>query len=215
MIVLYPNDPSTHFLSDICKVISNSENVDVYFRDKDTLTYEEIISIVEKSHLSRLILYLGHGTSTEIYYFGTENVITSEIAQQIFKGKKLILLACYSSEFLRTLNKQFYSAIGFGNILTSRAELEPRDYNEYNHEDFKCISLFREKLVKLFIQSLTEARALNSSFLQFNNSLKLRINKVISECSISEDKTDKLLGKLMFDLKTEIKLFGDPHASLF
>ena len=136
-------------------------------------------------------------------------MIGLEDAKQIFKGKKIILLSCFSSEFITSLNNEFNTAIGFGNILTSRAELSPYDYNKYNYDDFRCIDDFKSKLVELFKTSIIEAYTMNYTFLRLYNSLKLRINKIICQCSLSKDKTVQLVGDLMFDLKKEMTISGD------
>jgi hypothetical protein len=171
---------------------------------------ESIFDLIANYDSSRTIIYLGHGTADEINVnTGIDSVIGIEDAKQIFKRKKIILLSCFSSEFINSLNNEFDVAIGFGNILSSRAELSYKDYTKYNHDDFKCIDTFKTRLVKLFKTSIIEAYSMNYTFLKLYNSLKLRVNKIISQCSLSKDKTEQLVGDLMFDLKKEMTFWGN------
>jgi hypothetical protein len=105
--------------------------------------------------------------------------------------------------------------IGFGNIFTDESEvIEPQDQAKYGYDSYKCISVFRERLITLFKNSIVEAHLSNCSFLEFYHLLKLRINKTICSCSLSKDKTEHLVGELMYKLKKEMVLIGNATASM-
>jgi hypothetical protein len=214
MIVIFPSDPSTKFLAEIVEGITKKTNIEI---ELPTLTtYEDAEKFIEQANVSKTIIYLGHGTSDHLEAgSGLNPVLTSHAAKKIFKNKKLILFSCYSSDFLSSLDNIFLSAIGFGNIRTSQAELNSYDSELYKHNGYEPIRFFREQLIRLFLKSIIEAYENKYSFIQLYNSLKLRINKIICSNSLSkEDETAYLVGKLMCDLKKEMMCIGNPIIPL-
>lgn len=215
MIIIYPSDKTTNILARIVSGITGQLKIELECFDFNYDNPQNTFDLIKNSDPFRTIIYLGHGTSNELNTNnGIDNIITVYDAKRMFKGKKVILLSCFSSKFLDNLHNQFDVAIGFGNILSSRDELihQSVEYYKYKHDDFKSIDIFIEKLVSLFKDSIIEAYILNYTFLQLFNSLKLRINKTVSQSSLSRDKTDRLIGELMFKLKNEMKLFGNSKA---
>lgn len=208
MIVIYPSDPTTNFLNSIIFDDAIKQNIKEQYTVFHEDNFEDSLDMVAKHDSVNTILFLGHGTSDDLKM--SNNVsFTSEYATSIFNSKKLILVSCYSADFLEALNGKFEVGIGFGNIIESRVELSPADYIKYNHEDFRCIDLFRLNFVKILKLTLAECYSSNFTFLQLYYSLKLRINKIVSQCSLSNDKTMRLTGLLMYDLKTSMVLKGN------
>ncbi len=213
MIVIYPFDNSTKFLNPVIiddVIKSNIKNIHTHFSDE---TFVESFEIIADSESTSTILYLGHGSSDELQ-MNANLGLTSDYASLIFTNKKLLLVSCYSADFLVALSNKFEVGIGFGNIIDSKVDLGPADYVRYNFEDFKCIYEFRSQFVTLLKNSLVEAYTGNYTFFQLYTAFKLRINKNISQCSLSKDKTARLVGLLMFDLKKNMVLKGNSKAFL-
>jgi hypothetical protein len=213
MIVIYPFDNSTNFLNSIViEDIIKSHIKDIH-RNFSEENFVESLELVAEADSTNTIVYLGHGSSEELQ-MNINLSLNLDYAASIFSNKKLLLISCYSADFLNALNNKFEAGIGFGNIIDSKVDLGPADYVQYNHEDFKCIYEFRAKFVALLKNSLIEGYSNNYSFLELYNSLRIRINKIISQCSLSNDKTMRLTGLLMFDLKKNMVLKGNWNALL-
>lgn len=213
MVIIYPPDPTTEFLSAIINEISKLP-IEIKNHDFHYISKDDSINQVKDLDSIRSIIYLGHGTQDELNVNnGEETIISLFDARRMFKNKKIVLLSCYSSSFIKGLNNDYEVGLGFGNIPTSKSELKGNDIEKYNHEDYKCIDIFKLTLVSIFKNSILEAINLNYSFQQLYYALKLRINKKISQCSLSSDKTDRLVGELFYDIKKEIVLFGNHKAN--
>lgn len=210
MVIVYPNDNSTRFLSSVVDGISSKLNIDIDYHYVNLEPIEFYLEKIQETDPSRTIIYMGHGGSDELNSNnGFDTAIPIQYARSTFKNKKIILLSCISTDFIANLKNNYQAAIGFGNIPTGPSELSPKDYKSYEEEAPKSILIFKEKLVNLFKNSIIEAYLLNHTFLDLYISLRLRINKEIANSSLSGDRTDRLVGELMFDLKKEMKLFGN------
>lgn len=213
MIIIYPDNSTIKFLAGIIAKVSERLEIKIDYPQLNLRKLDEVFSDIQKSSPSRSIIYLGHGTGEELND-KVDSTISIGDARRIFKGRKILLLSCNSSDFINSLNNQFEVGIGFGNIPTSKAELTPGDYKKYNYDDFKCISLFRESLVVLFANALIEAQQMNYTFRELYDSIKLRVNKAICRCSLSKDKNERLLGELLFDLRIEMHLTGNWQSTI-
>jgi hypothetical protein len=214
MIIIYPFDKTTRYLEAIVNdglILKYVVNAYTEFTEE---TFEHQLDAVKNSDPSTVVFYLGHGTDEELQVNNNLDINFNQ-AQPIFKNKKIILLSCYSADFIESLNNHFEVAIGFGNILDSKTDLSYRDYLKYNHNDYECIYEFRSKVVILIKNSIIEAYINNYTFFQLYNSIKLRINKILSNCSLSDNKTTRLVGELMFDLKKHMILKGNSQALFF
>lgn len=216
MIIIYPTDPSTKFLKEIVLRITELIGSDINNAMPDE--YSETLNFLESKEDSETILFLGHGYSKGLYggcYVteGRQVLINQEVANVIFKNKKVILFACRSSELIANMNETFNVAIGFGNIKTEKEDLlnqkEKKKYRDHN-----CLRIFRESLVRMFSNSITESIINEHNFKQFHNALKLRINKSICHFSLSNEPNNILAGELMFELKKEILLLGNIKSKL-
>jgi len=212
MTIIFPPDVSTKFLCPIVDAIA--ENLEVSIEQPNFIleSKNEFYERITNTSIGKTILFLGHGTAEELKINANEG-ITSIDSLLLFKNKKIILFSCFSSEFLFS-NNHFEAAIGFGNILTSVAELSPSDYQKYNYEEFKCIGLFSQRLVAIFKSAIILSYERNYTFIQTYNILRLKINKVICDCALSKNNTERLVGELMFDLKNEMIIIGNSKAMI-
>ncbi len=215
MIVIYPKDETTTFLSDIISELIEKAIAKIDFPPSESYSREEITTFLLASDSGRSILYLGHGTSSEIYYYiRKDGALGPDDAKRIFKNRKLIFLSCRSAEYLIAIKDNAKVGIGFGNILSHKREVtDPKD-KKYEYDSYRCIDIFRDKLITLFKICITESYLSNYTYLQFYNALKLRINKIICSCSLSKDTTERLVGELMFDLRREMILVGNSNATI-
>lgn len=217
MVIIFPSDSSTAFLSNIIDGISAHLNIDVEYPQLHLFPIEETINKIREEDSTRTIIYLGHGTRAELNTAnGIDETITLHYAKRAFQKKKLILLSCFSSGFLENLNGEYNVAIGFGNIPTSKSELiNAAEYLKYQHENFKCLDDFKVRLAKIFKDSIIKAYKSKYTFIELYNYMRLLINKSICNCSLSVDEKELLVGELMFHLKREMKLFGNQNALVF
>lgn len=216
MIIIYPSDPSTQFLKEIVhkiKVLISTE-----INEAKPNEYPETVEFLRSKSVSETVLFLGHGFSNGLYggcyvAAGRQVLFNREIANELFRDKKVVLFACRSSELIESMKETFNVAIGFGNIKTAKEDLQDkREKKKYS--DHNSLRIFRERLVILFSNSITESIMKEYNFKQFYNSLKLRINKNICLLSLSHEPNERLAGELMFELKRDILLIGNTQAKL-
>jgi hypothetical protein len=213
MIVIYPPDSTINFLEPILTKIS--PNIFKLYREDSS---EKSFGTLTKFPNINVIIFLGHGNDVNLFGVDQNGIQEAQLhkndAKEKFKNKKIICLSCKSSEYLSYIKEEFEVAIGFGNIITDKKEAinNVGDYVKYNYNDFKCIEIFRDRLVVLFANTMNDAFHYNLSFIQLFNLLRLRINKSICNSSLSSDKEERLAGELMFDLKKEMRLMGNFNA---
>ena len=215
MIIIYPTDPTTKFLSDIVDAAKKNILCEVDRVKPDF--YKTTLELIDSIPQSRTLLFLGHGFSEGLYggcYVadGRLVLLRKDQGENIFKNKKVIFFCCRSSEFISSFEDTFEVAIGFGDIKTTKADLIlAKDKKKYR--DNNSIKIFRENLIILFTNSFLESCRMNYTFLQYYNSLKLRINKCICKFSLSKDPDERLAGELMFELKKEMIIVGNSSSS--
>lgn len=215
MIIINPTDPSTKFLNQIIETAKKTISCEI---DKvKPEEYKTTLDFINSTHKSKTLLFLGHGFSEGIYggcYVaeGKQVLLRKDKGEVLFKDKKVILFSCRSSEFITTFSETFEVAIGFGDIKTTKDDLTS-NHDKKKYRDLNSIRIFRENLVNLFISSFVESIEMNYTFLQYYNSLKLRINKCICKFSLSKEPNERLAGELMFELKKEMLLVGNGRAS--
>lgn len=214
MIIIYPSDPSTEFLQEI--INNTNELVSKKINKVLPNDFKKTLHEIKTSDGVTTILFLGHGFSGGLYggchnpQYRTPFVSTIN-GIHTFESKKIILLACRSSEYIDSLEETYHSAIGFGNIVTSQQDLKTKsEIFRYSNS----INIFRSDLLDLFSKSLNEAIKMEYTFLQFYNGLKLRMNKYICSHSISSNVNEKIAGELMFNLKKEMIIKGNIYAKL-
>lgn len=214
MIIIYPSDPTTKFLNIIVDKAQKTINCQID-RVKPDL-YKNTLMLIETTSISKTVLFLGHGFSEGIYggcYVadGRLVLLRKDKGEVLFKNRKVILFCCRSSEFISSFKDIFEVAIGFGDIKTTKEDLiTANDKKKYRAND--SIKIFRENLVDLFAKAFVESCQMNYTFLQYYNSIKLRINKQICRFSLSNDLNERLAGELMFELKKEMILVGNGNA---
>lgn len=210
MIVIYPQDKTTEYLASIIDE-SKLKFISEMHREFSDESFQRILDLVKGSSNELSIIYLGHGTDEELKFSNT-NPCHYHLGMEVFKGKKVFLLSCFSADYINNLNGTYEVALGFGNIIDSRTDLNYQGYMKYSYEDYKCIYKFSSEFVTIISSSLIEAHSKGSTYLQFFYALKLRINKRIAWCSLSRDKTTRLVGELLFDFKRNMVLKGNVGA---
>jgi hypothetical protein len=213
MIIIYPNDSTTQFLSGIVNRISSTQQIKIDCPQLHLQKHEDTVYSIKNSDSSRTIVYLGHGTEYELNG-GMDSTFSTSDGRYMFKGKKILLISCNSAGFINSLKNQFEVGIGFGNIPSSVAEFVPGKREKYGTNDSKCLTLFKDALVRIFADSLIETFQNNETFQQLYYSIKLRINKIICLCALSKDVNEQLLGELLLDLKNEMRLVGNRQRTI-
>lgn len=208
MVAIFPKDPTTYFLHSIISFLV-IESVEPNWQSLENL----VLNIQGKDH-SRTILYLGHGSASEINTnIGDDLIIDSYHGKKIFQGKKIVLVSCYSAQFIERLSN-YSVAIGFGNIPTSFNELSQGTKAKYGEYSERGVDLFKQFFVEIIRISIENGKDSNSSFLVLYRLIKLRINKAISDCSFSTDPSYKLAGELLFELKKSMIVKGNVDSTI-
>ena len=204
MIAILPKDNTTYFLYDIIS------NLEIEIIDPHFLSSESLFDKIRSHPKSSSIIYLGHGTASEINTnTGPDTSIDAYAAKKMFYQRKIIFISCYSSTFITAIKEKIEVGIGFGNIPSSIEELSKRKRENYYQESSDAINLFKGFVVDIFKSSFHESVAFNHVYIDLYSAIRLRINKKLSFCSLSKERTYRLVGELLFELKNEMRLFGD------
>ena len=201
-------DETTSFLSIFAKHFK--ENFFTINPNKESV--EDSIKYLEEIPSKSIIIFLGHGHSSGLYTpqsdgFQKEIFINSEIANHIFKNHEVLLLSCNSNQFITKVTG-FKSIIGFGNILSSKEELQIEAEHEtgiYRNLSIHDIEYFNDSYCGAIINAL---KSLNSGIYKFTDIPKIiefSINQKINETLLNKDiENRKEIAKLLFEFRNEM-----------
>lgn len=207
IIIIHAVDNSTTFLSKFKEefgVIYNSFNSD----EKSIHKAKELIGDLEPKSL---IIYLGHGSSTGLYlpddtYEYKEYFLNATWANYYFDEHDIFLLTCKSNEFIKKIYKPNYS-LGFGNIISSKTELEI--HNEKNeikkNIDVSDINRFNQIYVESSITILKLLISGKIRFIDVPKYLRFQLNKEINRILLNKENKNRIeLARLVFELRNQI-----------
>ena len=123
ILCIYPKDTTTEFLSPVYKEIISIYSANGLLGDPT-----EDDDYLEKLYLAAnqadSIIFIGHGSSRSLYGINFNEIICEENENiEILRGKRIILFACKSIDFIRHF--KFNNAIGFGLMPTSVFDTQP------------------------------------------------------------------------------------------
>lgn len=218
LIIIYPKDVSTDFLEEIIQIVSeNHSRALVLYRLSSNEEHSEIFEIVPSFSNDDLIIFLGHGTSTALSgaNHGTLNYgpFISESQMKIFYEKKILLLSCRSSDFIRSFayTSGVNSALGFPNLITDKEELEyPEDEEEIAGVTEDDILNFRKVIVRVVAKSLNDYCKDSLSFYELYNRIRFRTTLEISLLyKDSFEGSDSPLGRMIRLMRDKMLFIGN------
>lgn len=154
ILILHPIDNSTKFL----EPFKDSFGVNYYGFNSDTI-YDVKAKLGDLEPKS-LIVFIGHGSSSGLYEPDERHIYEKYFldemwANHYFEDHDVILLCCRSNEFMRKINKAS-CLIGFGNIISSKRELDVHNENTEIKKNLseEEIGLFNSYFVNSIIKTI-------------------------------------------------------------
>ncbi|EJL69978.1 hypothetical protein [Chryseobacterium populi] len=208
ILILHAVDESTVFLETLGKEFS-----EFYHQfDSNTDSIHHAKSLLADLEPKSLIIYLGHGSSFGLYEPDESHIyekyfLNTQWGNHYFEDHDILLISCRSSDFIKTMNT-FSSAIGFGNIISSKKEVD--FHNEKNHikKDLSAdeISIFNTfyieasiKVIKLLISDKILFSSIYNYYIFF-------INQTINTVLLDKENKNRIeLARLLFEFRNTIK----------
>jgi len=156
IVCIYPEDQTTVFLNPVYQHICTNLNA-VGINSDTTDEDDSLEKIYEEIKDAETVIFLGHGTSKELYGSRCDNVVFNETNKDLLLDKKVLLVACKSGQYIQ--NFKLKNAIGFGNMPTS---LDDARTFEFIHKipisNFTCkeIEIYKNALIRILIYSISE-----------------------------------------------------------
>ena len=219
---VHPADKNLNFLSKVNTDLADKYLYTYLYLEANHHTHEKCINALQKSS-SGLLFFFCHSLDKTIRGCKIENAASSKSHKdfnygplispskniEIFKGKKVFCLACFSKD----LGPDAISAgakvyIGFGDIPF---------YLTDNFKEERVEAEVKTKLAKIIYQSLCIAIDENYSFNKLSTTLQLIINKerfnLLSDTSPGR-KFRVEIAKVLSRIKNGITMYGDGNLKL-
>lgn len=203
-------DKTTSFLS----VFREHFEKNFYTIEPNKGSVENSIKYMQEIPENSVVVFLGHGHSTGLYTpesekFSKEIFINSEIGNQIFSTKRVLLLSCNSNQYIRRLDS-FKYIIGFGNILSSmnevstEAEIETGVYRDLSEND---IHFFNSAYSYAIINALKKYNTGTYRFNELPTLIEFYINQKINEILLNKKVENRVeIARLLFEFRNEMIL---------
>ncbi|RYE59521.1 MAG: hypothetical protein EOP48_00595 [Sphingobacteriales bacterium] len=219
--IIFPQDPTTAFLRPVVEQAiragATQDQVVLYELepndDSHSVCKEALRNIAEGS----TIVFLGHGSSTSLSgakgagYHMREFITSND--RHLFNGKIVVLFSCRSNDFIKRLDNNFISAIGFGDMPTDWEEImSAREFEigSYLGITEDLIVTFREALIRIFSTSLVQSIRESKTAGELSLLIKLLLNKELTNASYEARKTGNYaLCDLLYEMKHEKVIEGN------
>ncbi len=217
ILVIYPSDTSTDFLQAIVTNLTKHIQIQVEKPDATIISHKNCIEKIRTTD-AKLILYMGHGQSDKLlganssdsdaeYQVYREKGFINKDNIAIFADKSVISLSCNSNEKMGKMAivagaKVF---VGFGYIPTDWIV----EAEEVSHLEPDDVEKFNTLLVKVVSNAISYAIHNHFTFQQFEKVFKIIVNKQIVETVASGVAHNSWLVQSLYNLKDEIKIFGN------
>jgi hypothetical protein len=207
ILILHALDKSTNFLS-----VYKDEFKDYYFSfnsEPESINRAKILlgDLEKKS----LIIYLGHGNSSGLYepdesHAYEKYFLDAPWGNHYFDEHDIFLLSCKSNEYIKKIYKA-NSAVGFGNIISSKFELD--HYNESGAVKIPLkktdIDRFNEIYVNSSIKVIKKLVNNEICFFDVPKYLRFMINFEINQLLLDKQNSDRFhFSRLLFDFRNEL-----------
>lgn len=207
-------DASTKFL----EPFKDSFGVNYYGFSSDTI-YNAKAKLGDLEPKS-LIVFIGHGSSRGLYEPDEQHIyekyfLDAMWGNHYFEKHDVILLCCRSNEFIRKIDKAS-CLIGFGNIISSKRELDVHNKNikikkKLSEEE---IALFNSYFVDSIIKTIKLIENGNIIFEDVSKYIAFFINKCVVNILKDRSNPNRVeLARLLFEFRDEIEYQN--NAELF
>lgn len=203
-------DETTSFLN----VFREHFKDNYYIIEPNKKSVEESKEYLQSISEDNLIVFLGHGHSSGLYTpessdFNKDIFITSDIGNQIFSEKKVILLSCNSNQFINRLNT-FRCIIGFGNILSSMNEVRTEadiETGRFRNVSEKDIEHFNNSYCNAIINALKKYANGLYEFDEIPKIIEFYINQSINKVLLDKQIDNRIeIARLLFEFRNEMLL---------
>jgi hypothetical protein len=206
VIILHALDKSTNFLT-----VFKDEFKNNYFSfncEQDSINHAKRLlgELLQKS----LIIYLGHGSSSGLYEPSDNHAydkyfLDATLGNHYFDEHDIFLLSCKSNEYIKKIYKSS-SSIGFGNIISSKFELD--HHNDSASEKIPLeqsdIDRFNEIYVNSSIKVIKKLVNDEIYFFDVPKYLRFVINSDINQLLLDKNNSVRLhYSRLLFDFRNE------------
>lgn len=215
ILVLHALDKSTSFLS-----AYEVQFKDYYFSfNSERESINRAKSLLGDLEQKSLIIYLGHGSSSGLYepddrHTYEKYFLDATWGNHFFEEHDIFLLSCKSNEYINKIYKA-NSSIGFGNIISSKFELD--HHNESNTVKILLeqsdIDRFNEIYVNASIKVIIKLVKNEIYFFDVPKYLRFMINSDINKLLLDKCNSNRLhLSRLLFDFRNELLYKKNPKA---
>lgn len=185
IVCIYPEDQTTVFLNPVYQHICTNLNA-VGINSDTTDEDDSLEKIYEEIKDAETVIFLGHGTSKELYGSRCDNVVFDKSNYKLLINKKVLLISCKSEQFIQKFKLK--NSIGFGNLPTSLDDA--REFNIFH--DIKIsnfssqdIKNYKDALNRILIYSISKETI--NDFHLFKERLKFFTHKEIVECLLLQE----------------------------
>lgn len=205
VLCIFPKDCTTEFLSPVYKSIVSAYSATGLLGDP-TVDDDYLEKLDSEASQADSIIFIGHGSSRALYGINFNEIICEENENiEIFRGKRIILFACKSIDFIRHF--KFNNAIGFGLMPTSTFDIQPGKsfhnlpIGELSVEDLDYI---RCCIVRIWQNSLSESDIFDVR--KFYNSFSFHTNVEIVNCLLNHKSFPnyRLIADVLYYLKEDM-----------
>ena len=223
ILCIRPLDTTTNFLQRIGKRLASTFPGYTEFFEIEPSDGSHDVCLKKITSLSEsgLLIFLGHGTNEYLQGAVARNTgnagyqkkeFISEHNIALLKNRKIFCLSCHSANGLGAMAcaNGARAFLGFGDLPTELNEFEGKKPIQRIVNDFKGI--IQETVREGLIYGINN----NVTFSQLVSYLKLLLNRKHAEIIlVHKDKRDRrALADLILEMKTQIKVFGDPELTL-
>jgi hypothetical protein len=201
VLCIFPKDSTIEFLEPlfirICDKYSASYLIGDPQDDDDYLD-----KLIELSARCDTIIFLGHGSS-EVLYGVNFNELIHKDNVNILRGKKLVLFACNSVEFIR--NNKLTNAIGFGVVPTSDYDIQVGHLHSLTLKDLLVTDLdyIKNTIVRIWLETISETDI--SDVNHFYSVFSYNTTVEIVKCLTKREPTNfRLISDILYYLKTDM-----------
>lgn len=215
ILILHALDKSTAFLC-----LFRDEFNDFYFSfDSSQESIDNAKGLLGELEPKSLIIFLGHGSSTGLYVPNDNNIyekyfLDATWGNHFFDEHDILLLSCKSNDYIKKIYKS-NSSLGFGNIISSKLELD-----KYNEEHDKKLLLeesdinrFNEIYVNSALKVIKKLINNEIYFFDVPKYFRFNINAEINQILLNKTYKKRLhMTKLLFDFRNEFLFKKNPKS---
>lgn len=204
VLCIYPKDESTEFLTPLYEALCEKYSAEGLMGDP-TDDDDYFDKLEEECRKAEVIVFLGHGSSKDLYGINLNPIICKENDNtDLLKGKKLILFACRSAEFIKEY--QLKDAWGFGLVPTSLDDARNGKLHKLPISELESVDLkyFKDAINRIWLNSLKNADVfdIHNFYKEFSFYTNVEIVKCLREQQLLPNY--RLIADMLYYLKEDM-----------